>query len=121
MGAHTLRTLLIGLHDDNLQVRRTVEKEIIDKFTVMDILECFGVDKSSQRMSLKIAIRDILEKDLPINIVTRSFFQNLLIAFENEKEKENEVEPYDNYERYNNSIYNDKNKMSGYNFVTEEI
>lgn len=83
MGPHNLRTLLIGLHDDNLQVRKIIEKEIFEKFTVDGIVYSFtGDDKSSQRMSLKIAIRDILEKDLPLNIATKSFFQNILLAFE---------------------------------------
>jgi hypothetical protein len=86
MGPQTIRTLLIGLHDENFNVRKTVEKEIYEKFTIEGILESFGKEKSSHRMSLKIAIRDILEKDLPINIATKKLFQNLLIALEKTRE-----------------------------------
>lgn len=86
MGPHTLRTLLIGLHDDNLQVRKCIEKEIVEKIDIADVLNYFNPDKSSQRMSLKIAIREILEKDLPMNLSTRKHLQELIIALEKEGE-----------------------------------
>jgi len=84
MGPQTLRTLLIGLHDESPQVRKIVEKEIIENFSIHSILEYFTPDRSSHRMSLKIAIREILEKQLAINVKTISFLQNLLAVMENE-------------------------------------
>ena len=84
MGPQTLRTLLIGLHDESSQVRKIVEKEIIENFSIHSILEYFTTDRSSHRMSLKIAIREILEKQLAINVKTISFLQNLLAVMENE-------------------------------------
>ena len=51
-------------------------------------------------MSLKIAIRDILEKDLPLNMATKKFFQTLLSSLEKDKEKERDRDNiYDNYAR----------------------
>ncbi len=87
MGTHTLRTLLVGLHDENINVRRTVEKEIVEKFSVKNIIENFGTDKNSHRMSLKIAIRDILEKELPLNIATKNFFISVLRSLDKEADK----------------------------------
>jgi hypothetical protein len=92
MGTQTLRTLLVGLHDENINVRRTVEKEILEKFSVQSIMENFGTDKNSHRMSLKIAIRDILEKELPINIATKNFFVSVLKSLE--KEAENNAQSF---------------------------
>ncbi len=67
-------------------MRRTVEKEILEKFTLQNILESFTLERGSHRMSLKIAIRDILEKELPINIATKNFFTLLLNTLEKESD-----------------------------------
>ncbi len=135
MGPHTIRTLLIGLHDENFNVRKTVEKEITEKFSVESILASFPVDKSSHRMSLKIAIRDIIEKDMPINMSTRKFFQNLLLALEKDRER-NERDYEKNYDNINTNFTNHTNnfnpnataKMSNFsgerknmNYVEEEM
>lgn len=88
MGPHTIRTLLIGLHDENFAVRKTVEKEIFEKFTIESILQSFGKEKSSGKNSLKIALRDVLEKDMPINISTKKLFQNLLVSLDKHAENE---------------------------------
>jgi hypothetical protein len=87
MGPQTLRTLLIGLHDENFHVRKIVEKEITENFSIPIILEYYTLQRSSHRMSLKIAIREILEKQLAINLETVKFLQNLLISLESENEE----------------------------------
>jgi hypothetical protein len=101
MGPQTLRTLLIGLHDENFQVRKIVEREIIENFSIQRILEYFTPERSSHRMSLKIAIREILEKQLAMNLETVQFLQNLLISLESEYEPCN----YD----YEENISDDEN------------
>lgn len=102
MGPQTLRTLLIGLHDENLQVKKIVEKEIIENFSIEKILEYFNMERSSHKMSLKITIREILEKELAINRVTIKFLQNLLSALENESDLYN----YEGQDNYNHEDYN---------------
>jgi hypothetical protein len=111
MGPHTIRTLLIGLHDENFNVRKTVEKEITDKISVESILACFPMEKSSHRMSLKIAIRDIIEKDMPINLSTKKFFQNLLSALEKDRER-NDREYEKNYDNINTNFSNHTNNFN---------
>jgi HEAT repeat protein len=100
IGPHTLRTLLYGLHDENLLVRKTVEKEIIEKFAVEDVLNAFA-DKSSQKMSLKIAIRDAIEKDSSITQGSKKYFQSILIALEKEGN-------YQNYGNDSQLVYNNE-------------
>jgi hypothetical protein len=103
MGPHTLRTLLIGLHDEHPGVRKTVEKEIMEKFNLNSILDTFS-DKISQKKSLKIAIRDILEKNIPINNDTKTFFSEILLSLEKENYAKNE-----NMNNNNSNINNNMN------------
>ena len=111
MGPHSLRTLLISLHDENYQVRKIVEKEILEKFSVDNILNSFGPEKSSQRMSLKIAIRDILEKDLNSNPQLRNFFQSLLIGFEKEN-IENDNKNSQELNKNDKELFSEQNNSS---------
>ena len=84
LGPHTIRTLLIALHDDNISVRKTVEKEISEKIDINDILICFS-NKPSQKFSLKITVRDLLEKGTYLNGSTRKILNDLLIALERDE------------------------------------
>ena len=83
IGPHTIRTLLIGLHDENREVRKIVEKEIVRKFAVEDVLNIFS-EKSSQKLSLKIAIRDILEKSQNLQANTRAYFNEIILNLDHE-------------------------------------
>lgn len=83
IGPHTIRTLLIALHDDNKEVRKIVEKEIVGKFAVEDVLSEFS-EKSSQKLSLKIAIRDALEKSQNLQANTRAYFNELVLNLEHD-------------------------------------
>jgi hypothetical protein len=85
LGPHTVRTLLIALHDDNIQVRKAVEKELVTKMSIADILNAFA-DKVSQKFSLKITVRDLLEKDLLLSPATRSYLNDVLVAFERDEQ-----------------------------------
>lgn len=87
LGVHTLRTLLVGLHDENLQVRRTVARVITTKFNIDDILNYYcDSRRESQRMSLKIALKDTVEKDLHLkgDHHYKNFFKDLLTELEKE-------------------------------------
>lgn len=89
---------MIGLHDENREVRRIVEKEITGKFAVYEILDLF-MEKNSQKLSLKIAIRDILEKSDTLLESTRAFFNDLIINLDKDIYKTNNQINYD----YSNS------------------
>jgi hypothetical protein len=84
LGPHTIRTLLIALHDDNTTVRRTIEKEICEKFNVFDILQSFA-NKPSQKFSLKVGVRDLLEKGSYLNVNTKRMLNELLILLERDE------------------------------------
>jgi hypothetical protein len=85
LGPHTVRTLLIALHDENFQVRKAVEKELVTKFSISDIINAFA-DKVSQKFSLKITVRDLIEKELVLNPNTKSYLNDLLIALERDEQ-----------------------------------
>jgi hypothetical protein len=78
-----------------------VEREIITKFNKEDILNYF-LNKGSMALSLKIAIRDILEKDIPLNKNTKLFFAEILSVLEREE----------NSNSNNNNISNNINNIS---------
>ena len=124
IGPHTIRTLLIGLHDENKEVRKIVEREITGKFGVYDIVDLF-VDKNSQKLSLRIAIRDILEKCENLHPSTKTYFNDILMNLDRERNnldsKNENVEinqddkfPYENYaeENENNIDYQENEKVN---------
>lgn len=76
------------MHDENREVRKIVEKEITNKFAVYEILELFS-EKNSQKLSLKIAIRDILEKCDSLQPATRNYFNDIIINLDREIYKTN--------------------------------
>ena len=45
------------------------------------IADAFG-DKNSQKLSLKVALRDVLEKEIPISSDTNLLFKDILLFFE---------------------------------------
>ena len=83
LGPHTLRTLLIGLHDANVTVRKTIEKVIAEQISIEAVINYFGDEaKASQLTSLKIAVREILDKELPMTLLTIDYFKDLLFALD---------------------------------------
>ncbi len=60
-----------------------MEKEITGKLAIYEILELFS-QKNSQKLSLKIAIRDILEKCNTLQASTRSYFNDIIINLDNQ-------------------------------------
>ena len=87
IGPSTLRTLVIGLFDENQVVRKTVEKEILEKMTFESIAEAYK-DKNSQKLSLKVALRDVLEKEIPISHDTNLLFKDILLFFERSEDNQ---------------------------------
>ena len=86
IGVHTMRTLLIGLNDDDDNVRNTIEKVIVVKMDINSVIEYFS--HFNQLNSLKISIKDILEKNKNLNMFTVNYFYQLIESIER-FEKEN--------------------------------
>lgn len=106
LGVHTLRTLLIGLHDNNPAVRQTIEKVIVSQMNIEDIIKHFSQEESggNKISSLRIAIREILDKQYPISLFTINYFKQLL----------GEIENYENYVKNNpQENMNEKPEMEG--------
>lgn len=103
IGPHTIRTLLIGLHDENKEVRKIVEKEITSKFAVYEILELFEY-KNSQKLSLKIAIRDILEKCDSLQAVTRNYFNDIIMNLDKDIYKTNNNVDLDAHRKFKKDV-----------------
>jgi len=103
IGPHTIRTLLIGLHDDNKEVRKIVEKEITGKFAVYEIIELFS-HKNSQKLSLKIAIRDILEKCETLQPSTRNYFNDIIMNLDREIYNSNYQINLDDHNKFKNEV-----------------
>jgi hypothetical protein len=94
IGVSTLRTILCGLYDENPNVRKIVENEILKEFTYDDILIEF-YEKQLQLLSLKLTIKDILEKKISLTIHMQKYLIELLNLIEfhkYEKKKAKEIE-----------------------------
>lgn len=69
-----------------MSVRKTIEKEICERFNIYDILHTFS-NKSTQKFSLKVSVRDLLEKGSYLNQNTKRMLNDLLVILErNENE-----------------------------------
>ena len=101
--------MIVALYDQNNLVKKTIEKEIIEKFSIEDIVNSF-IDKAQQKSSLKIAIRDILDKNLNLNTLTHRYFKDLYMSLEKEVLQEQNLQNH-NYQ-YSNEMdarnYNQK-------------
>jgi hypothetical protein len=67
-----------------MTVRKTIEKEICDKFNSFDILQAFA-NKPSQKFSLKVGVRDLLEKGSYLNANTKRMLNDLLVVLERDE------------------------------------
>lgn len=82
MGIKTLRTLLIGLGDDNPNVVKTVEQAIIYHFTQDKILESLP-ELLSQKLSFRINIKTIIDSNTIIGVEMRNYLSNFMMILEN--------------------------------------
>lgn len=80
-----------------------MEKEITNKFAVYEILELFS-EKNSQKLSLKIAIRDILEKCDSLQPATRNYFNDIIINLDREIYKTNNHVDIDAHKKFKKEV-----------------
>ena len=71
-----MRTLLVGLNDENENVRSTTEKLIVVKMDINNVIGYFG--ENDQLNSLNVSIKDILEKNKGLSMFTVNYFNQLL-------------------------------------------
>ena len=81
LGVHTIRTLLVGLHDEDDGVRATVEKVIVNMMNIGEVVEYFA-NEGNQLLSLKIAVKDVLDKKYPLSMFTINYLNQLLEEIE---------------------------------------
>jgi hypothetical protein len=75
----TLKTLLNSVSDENEVVRRTIEKEVIQRYTVEGIVEYYS--KSHIKASFQAILNSILEnKNLKISNNFINFIREISIA-----------------------------------------
>ncbi len=82
IGATSIRTLALGLLDSSNLVRENVEK-VLEKMHIKTIIEEFE-DKSTKKLSLKIALKDILDKNIYIKNPIKRLFKTLISYFDEE-------------------------------------
>jgi len=81
-GAKSIRTLAVGLFDKDKMVKNNIEV-ILEKLKYDDIVKEFE-DKKSQRFSLKIALKDVLDKNFYIKNSIKSLFKSIINHFDND-------------------------------------
>ena len=67
-GIHNMRTLLLGLQDKNKNVRNAIEKVIIVKMPISEVVNYFS--NEGQLMSLKLTVKELLDKKNYLQLVT---------------------------------------------------
>lgn len=107
IGVTTFRTLLVGLYDDNPNVRKTIENEMLQRFKIEDIVAEF-FKRIPQLESLKFTLRDILEKRIPLSRNTSNFLENLLHSIEYQEQEERKMQEYNS--NISNNYYRDNNE-----------
>jgi hypothetical protein len=112
-GVQTLRTLLIGLHDENDTVRNTIEKVIVVKMNIPDVVNYFA--EQDQLGSLKISVKDILDKNKNyLSLFTVNYFNQLLNyieKYEAENKDGNNVNVNVNNNGNNVNVNNNENNV----------
>lgn len=115
MGVHTIRTLLIGLHDEDELVRKHVEKILVEKCDIKEIIQYFSSENINQLYSLKIAIKDIIDKKFGLSLSTLDYFNELINEID-KMETDNRMEEGEGEE----NEMNEENRNNNPNEYEEE-
>ena len=83
-GIQNMRTLLLGLQDKNKNVRNAIEKVIIVKMPISEVVNYFS--NEGQLMSLKVTVKELLEKKNYLQLVTMGYLEKLLSTIEEYEE-----------------------------------
>ena len=83
-GIQNMRTLLLGLQDKNKNVRNAIEKVIIVKMPISEVVNYFN--NEGQLLSLKFTIKELLDKKNYLQLVTLGYLEKLLSTIEEYEE-----------------------------------
>ncbi len=100
-GIQNMRTLLLGLQDKNKNVRNAIEKVIIVKMPISEVVNYFN--NEGQLVSLKVTVKELLEKKNYLQLVTVGYLEKLLSSIEEYEE--------------NSNVYNSDDKKDSDNVV----
>ncbi|MBO6233661.1 MAG: hypothetical protein J6N78_06400 [Clostridia bacterium] len=98
-GIQNMRTLLLGLQDKNKNVRNAIEKVIIVKMPISEVVNYFS--NEGQLMSLKVTVKELLEKKNYLQLVTMGYLEKLLSTIEEYEESSNAFNKNDKKESDN--------------------
>ena len=103
-GIQNMRTLLLGLQDKNKNVRNAIEKVMIVKMPISEVVNYFS--NEGQLNSLKITVKELLNKKNRLQTVTIGYLEKLLSSIEEcEDNNNNNINNNEN----NNNIQNINN------------
>ena len=86
-GIQNMRTLLLGLQDKNKNVRNAIEKVIIVKMPISEVVNYFN--NEGQLLSLKFTVKELLGKKNYLQLVTVGYLEKLLSTIEEFEENNN--------------------------------
>ena len=89
-GIQNMRTLLLGLQDKNKNVRNAIEKVIIVKMPISEVVNYFN--NEGKLLSLKFTVKELLDKKNYLQLVTVGYLEKLLSTIE---EFEENNKPFD--------------------------
>ena len=108
-GIQNMRTLLLGLQDKNKNVRNAIEKVMIVKMPISEVVKYFS--NEGQLKSLKITVKELLNKKYILQMVTVGYLEKLLSSIE-ECEDNNNNENINNMDNLDNNYQmNENNKI----------
>ena len=110
-GIQNMRTLLLGLQDKNKNVRNAIEKVMIVKMPISEVVNYFS--NEGQLQSLKITVKELLNKKNILQMVTVGYLEKLLSSIEECEDNNNNeninINNINNLEK-NNQINQDMKK-----------
>ena len=101
-GIQNMRTLLLGLQDKNKNVRNAIEKVMIVKMPISEVVNYFS--NEGQLNSLKITVKELLNKKNRLQTVTIGYLEKLLSSIEECEDNNNNIN-----KENNNNIQNINN------------
>ena len=106
-GIQNMRTLLLGLQDKNKNVRNAIEKVIIVKMPISEVVNYFS--NEGQLLSLKFTVKELLDKKNYLQLVTLGYLEKLLSTIEEYEENsgafgEKNKKESDNLKNINSNI-----------------
>ena len=110
-GIQNMRTLLLGLQDKNKNVRNAIEKVMIVKMPISEVVSYFS--NEGQLNSLKITVKELLNKKNNLQTVTVGYLEKLLSSIEecgdNNNINNENIDNMNNPEKNVNNNENEKN------------